>query len=71
MLKEHQGRRLGVANTKEYNHQYYLEHKEKFKDKAARWTEDNREKMRECNREYYRKNKEKVLAHKKLKRESV
>ena len=60
-----------MSNKKEYNHQYYLEHREKFKEKADRWTEENREKMRECNRRYYRDNKEKILAHKKQKRESV
>lgn len=54
-----------METRKEYNHRYYLEHKGAFKDKAARWAENNREKCRECVNRHYEKNRERILAYKK------
>lgn len=47
-------------NTKEYNRQYYLKHKEEIKARSAEWKKNNKERASERHKEYYEKNKEAI-----------
>lgn len=55
----------GLSDTKEYrrqyNHQYYLEHKEKIISRNKKWREDNRECYLELRHNNYLRNKNKSL----------
>lgn len=55
------------AKRREYNRRYYAEHKERERERYAKWKEKNREERREYNKRYYERNKEKILARSKEK----
>lgn len=41
----------------EYKHEHYLKHKQRYKDRAKKWAEDNPERSRETRKEYYERTK--------------
>lgn len=48
-------------NTKEYNRQYYLKHKEEIKSRSAEWKKNNKERAYETWKLYYEENKETIV----------
>lgn len=50
-----------VEKQREYDKQYYIEHKEHKKNYAKQYAKDNKEKLLQQGREYYKKNREQLL----------
>ena len=48
-------------STKEYNHQYYLKHKEEIKSRSAEWRRNNKERAHEARKSYYDNNRESAI----------
>ena len=49
-----------MSNTKQYNKQYYIDHKEKREEQCKQWRKDNLEKVRKINEQWQKNNLEKV-----------
>jgi len=49
-----------MSNTKQYNKQYYIEHKDKRKKQQKQWRKDNPEKVIEINKRWQKRNPEKL-----------
>lgn len=60
-----------MTNTKEYNREYYLKNKEKFKKKGLKWKKINSDKYKELVRQWTELNKERSKQNRKNRMISV